>query len=195
MMKKPKRIAVIGIDGSGKDIFAKTLFENSRNAALVKLTEYGPENRLFRALGKIPNKLIETGERTKSKKLIVAGYAGHALLFGPYRIKKEKRKEKIFFVRYPPYDAEALSKVYGKGKASSLIKKIVKVASASPRPDEIYLMEVEPKVAMDKIKQRGKPIQMHENKESLTKLAQEYEKVADRLAKKGVKIYKRRVIE
>jgi len=192
-MKKPKRIAVIGIDGSGKDIFAKTLFENSRNAALVKLTEYGPKERVFRALGKTPDKLIATGERTKSKKLVVAGYVGHALLFAPYRIKKEKGKDSIYFVRYPPYDAEALSKVYGKGRASSLVKKIVKVASASPRPDEIYLMEVEPKLAMERIKQRGKAIQMHENEESLAKLQKEYEKVADRLAKKGVKIHKRRI--
>ncbi len=66
-MKKPKRIAVIGIDGSGKDIFAKTLFENSRNAALVKLTEYGPKDRVFRALGRIPNKLIETGRGPKAR--------------------------------------------------------------------------------------------------------------------------------
>jgi len=192
-MKKPKRIAVIGIDGSGKDLFAKTLFENSRNAALVKLTEYGPKDRIFRALGRIPDKLIATGERTKSKKLVVAGYAGHALLFVPYRIKKEKGKDNIYFVRYPPYDAEALSKVYGKGRASSLVKKVVKVASASPRPDEIYLMEVEPKLAMERIKRRGKAIQMHENEESLAKLQREYEKVVERLAKKGVKIYKRRI--
>jgi len=192
-MKKPKRIAVIGIDGSGKDIFAKTLSGGSKNAALVKLTEYGPKDRVFRALGKIPDKLIAAGERTKSKKLVVAGYAGHALLFAPYRIKKEKGKDNIYFVRYPPYDAEALSKVYGKGMASSLVKKVVKVASASPRPDEIYLMEVEPKLAMERIKRRGRTIQLHENEESLAKLQIEYGKVADRLAKKGVKIYKRRI--
>ena len=192
-MKKPKRIAVIGIDGSGKDIFAKTLFENSKNSALVKLTEYGPKERVFRALGKIPDKLIGAGERTKSKKLVVAGYAGHALLFAPYRIKKEKGKDSIYFVRYPPYDAEALSKIYGKGRASSLIKKIVKVASASPRPDEIYLMEVEPKLAMERINQRGRAIQMHENEESLAKLQKEYEKVAGRLAKKGVRIHTKRI--
>lgn len=193
MMKKPKRIAVIGIDGSGKDLFAKTLFENSRNAALVKLTEYGPEDRLFRALGKIPKKVVEAGEKTKSDKLIVAGYAGHALLSGPYRIIKEKGKDTVYFVRYPPYEAEALSKIYGKGKAASLIKKIVKVASASPRPDEIYLMETEPKVAMERIERRGKPIQRHENEKDLTRLQKEYEKVVERLAKNGVKIRKRRI--
>jgi len=192
-MKKPKRIAVIGIDGSGKDIFAKTLFEKSRNAALIKLTEYGPKNRVFRALGRIPDKLIATGERTKSKKLVVAGYVGHALLFAPYRIKKEKGKDNVYFVRYPPYDAEALSKVYGKGRTSSLIKKVVKVASASPRPDEIYLMEVEPKLAMERIRRRGRAVQLHENEESLAKLQIEYEKVADRLAKKGVRINRERI--
>ena len=192
-MKKPKRIAVIGIDGSGKDLFARTLFENSRNAALVKLTEYGPENRVFRALGKIPKKVVEVGERTKSDKLIVAGYAGHALLSGPYRIIKEKGKETVIFVRYPPYEAEALSKIYGKGRAASLVKKIVKVASASPRPDEIYLMQAEPKVAMKRIEQRGRPIQKHENERDLTKLQKEYEKVVERLAKKGVKINRERI--
>lgn len=192
-MKKPKRIAVIGIDGSGKDIFAKTLFENSRNAALVKLTEYSPKNRVFGALGKIPNKAVEVGERTKSNKLIVAGYAGHALLFGPYRIIQEKGKETVFFVRYPPYEAEALSKIYGKGKASSLLKKIVKVASASPRPDEIYLMEAEPKVAMERIERRGKPIQRHENEKDLDRLQKEYKKIVERLDKNGVKIHKRRI--
>jgi len=54
-------------------------------------------------------------------------------------------------------------------------------------------MEVEPKLAMERIKQRGKAIQMHENEKSLAKLQKEYEKVADRLAKKGVKIHKGRI--
>ncbi len=96
-------------------------------------------------------------------------------------------------MRYPPYDAEALSKFYGKGKAASLVKKIVKVASASPRPDEIYLMEVEPKLAMERIRQRGRAVQLHENEETLVQLQKEYEKVAGRLAKKGVKINRRRI--
>lgn len=110
-MKRPKRIAVIGIDGSGKDLFARKLLRKDKDAGIIRVTNYDKSNKAFSALGKIPAKAIELGEKKKSKKMILAGYFGWAALFPFYRIRKEKGKQKVIFARYPAFDIEALSKV------------------------------------------------------------------------------------
>ena len=196
---KQKEIVIIGIDGSGKDKQAEILSADGK-AAVIKLTDYDPKHKIFRTLAKLPNKLILEGEKKGRKKLVVAGYTGHSLLFGPYHLIKKwekdstgKPKEKVVYVRHPLFDAEALAAVYGKGKLKSIIKGLAKFASISKRPHEIYLMEIPPRIAMERIKRRGKGIQMHENEKSLERMAQVYSKLANEAEKKGIKVYRKRM--
>jgi thymidylate kinase len=198
-MGKQKEIAIIGIDGSGKDKQAEILSMGGK-ATVIRLTNYDPKHKVFRTLAKLPNKLISEGEKKRSKKLAVAGYAGHSLLFGPYHLIKKWEKdssgrprEKVIYVRHPVFDAEALAAVYGKGKVESIIKNLAKFVSISKKPDEIYLMEVPARIAMERIRQRGKGIQIHENEKSLAKMAQVYSRMANEAKKKGIKVYRKRM--
>lgn len=71
-----------------------------------------------------------------------------------------------------------------------MLKRIAKFVSASPKVDELYLLEVDPKVAMRKIRERGEKIQSHETEEKLRVMAREYSRLAKEAEKKGVKVHR-----
>jgi thymidylate kinase len=189
-MKRPKRIAVIGIDGSGKDRFAKKLLEKEKDAGIIKVAKYDKSNKVFSALGKMPLKMIRSGEEKNSKKMVLAGYFGLAALSPFYRIRKEKGKKKMIFVRYPAFDIEALSKVYGSEKANRILKRLAKFISASPKVDELYMLEIDPKIAMKNIRERGEKIQSHETEEKLRVMAKEYSRLIKEAKKSGVRVHR-----
>jgi len=195
MMKKPKRIAIIGIDGAGKTALARKLLkhEKGNKTAMIRLAKYDRSNKVFSYAGKFFDKLIETGEKKKSPWMIAGGYMGHDVLFAPYRLVKEKGKEKVYFSRYPIYDIEALSEVYAKGKLSGVLKKVLKFASGAPKPDSVIFIEIPPEIAKRRIDSRaartGRKVQSHENLESLIKMDKAFRGVVEKLKKGGTPVF------
>jgi hypothetical protein len=180
--KKPHRTVIVGIDGSGKTPYAKQRLSQETDAGLIELGKFDRKNKFFYAAGKAFDRLAEGG-----KKGVLAANIGRAVVSPFYRVREEKGKEKMFFVRYVPYDIEAFSKLYGGGKATAVLKRAVKFASASPRPDELILMESTPGEAMEIIKRRKKT-RSHETPESLGKMAAGFAEAVEKAEKQGIKV-------
>jgi thymidylate kinase len=61
-------------------------------------------------------------------------------------------------------------------------------------PDQVFLLQIDPAVAMDRIRARGQPLQAHENEVFLSELANAYERVCSILEKRcGVSVVRIRV--
>lgn len=188
-MKKPSRVLLIGPHGVGKSTIAKEMAAQEKNAGVIELTKYDSRNKFFHSVGKLLDRIAEKGTKEKHTELIILGYGGHAALSPHYRIRKEKGKDKMIYVRSVPYDIEELSRRYGKGKAVSILKKTITFLSATPKPDSIVLLEARPETELERIKSRpGKP--HHETVESLREAAKIYSELAEKAKKQGIKVFR-----
>lgn len=120
---------------------------------------------------------------------MVLGYLGHVALQPYYRIVKEKDQDRMQFVRYTPYDLKAMGPAYvKKAEKHPLINKAIRFLSRSPKPDKITLIDITPYEAENRIGTRAKKKQYHESREKLEIMREQYQKIAEEEAKKGINV-------
>jgi len=181
----PKRIAIIGIDSSGKTTLMKELekrLKRDKSYGFYQTSGYAKHGRFFKFIGKFFDKL----SRNKKTTPHFVSHAGYAVTMPLARMVKEKGKKEVFFDRYAPIEINAFKEAYNM-KGEKKILPLFRFVTGTKDPDAVVLMKMKPEEAMKRIQGRREK-QYHEKKEILEKMQKAYDEEVDRLKKKGVKV-------
>lgn len=191
--KRPLRIAVVGMDGSGKSTVVDSMAERFRGKYRFELLKtlprpartYATTNWVERKLDRLALKGDELGQ----KHLVIVSQAIQNAIYPFLRIGAEKKKDIIVYERHPRIDYEAYGPYYG-GKAAT---KAGKFLSAAPYPDIIIHLDASPEKAYKRVLSRigdghrKKVPHMHENLEGLKKVRARFGKAISELVSQNPK--------
>jgi len=181
----PKRIAIIGIDSSGKTTLLRELekrLKHDKSYGFYQTSGYAEHGRFFKLLGRFFDKL----SRNKKTTPRFVSHAGYAVTMPFARMVKEKDKKEVFFDRYAPLEVNAFKEMY-KVKRKKKLLPLFRFLTGTKDPDAVVLMRIKPEEAMKSI-QRRKEKQFHEKKDILDRMQRAYNEEFKRLKKKGVKV-------
>ncbi len=183
--KKPFRVAIIGIDGSGKTTIALKLKEEyGEQAGLLQVRGYPQAGKLGRSAAKVFDRAYTSKTKKTTPKTLAQ--AGYLFSFPFVRIPAEKNKSIMIYDRYPLYEVETHSKARP-SKKMKIVKKISEKASGAPEADVVVVTLRDPEIAFEELKKRKK-IEYLEDLESLKKMRKAVEEEIVELRKRGVKV-------
>ena len=174
--KRPVRIAVVGIDGTGKssavEHLKKILGEKYRVEHITTVprketakTDLG--KKVFGFLERIRKK----ADKSKDKAYISIAQLMYNRIFPFVRIAKESKADVIIYERHPLIDYA----VYGKEYLGRPLTLIEKAFSGTTKPDIILYLDVDPKKAFSRIVKRQKVNErkkhLHPHEDSVEKLS------------------------
>lgn len=175
-----KRISIVGPDGAGKSTLLENLVKNIGEGweVLDRPSFNGSSSYLIKMAGNLSGSLIRLGSRRNSKRLVALG----AMLNPPLYILADKRnKQKVTLSTLDPWiDAQIYCLFY-----LPKVKRLVNSLSRNfyrPASNIIYL-QAPVEICMSRL--TGEP-QLHENEESLMKIAGYYEKVVSYIERRNM---------
>ncbi len=189
-MKKPIRIAVVGIDGTGKTSTVSYLEDKLKPLGRVRVMTLTP--RANRVSGKLPKLVVGALERLNR----ISDKTGNRLpisvsqilmnrLLPVIRLAKEHKTDFIIYERHPSLDYA----VYGKEYVGETIARIEHKLSGVPDPDIIVYLRASPEVAIERIKRRTKPPHPHERGIKELKTARErFDKLIEKMKRKNIQV-------
>lgn len=163
-----KKISIVGIDNTGKTSIVKSL-ENIEEIRTIHLTAYQDyKSRIAKISGGFSNSLIQFGEKNNSK--LITGFAYFLHLF-PYFFEEKLKTNSSLLIsdRDPIIDTLCYSEFYLSENLSKIIKPVLKPALESLfyHPSSFIYLNISPEVSA---KRNNKPLQLHDQIESLTHL-------------------------
>ncbi len=176
---KPIRIAVVGIDGSGKSTVIKHIKEMFADHKVDVITSLPRERSVYKLkpTASVLQRLSMKGDERKSKAEILVSQFFYTLIYPFIRIAKEKKSDIIIYERYPPIDFRVYREVYKTPKLSSDISTLL---AAAPKVDLLIHLKTDPNVAYKRIlsdvktKKRKKAKHFHEGKAELEALSKKF---------------------
>ncbi len=194
MKKRPLRIAVVGIDGTGKTTVTNHIARILGKSKKVEIVTLAPRKKVMKTkTGKKIVGFVERINRKADKKNDKSYVAISQILmnriFPWIRLGKEKKADVVIYERHPKIDYN----VYGDYYLGRVIKNIEKIASGTPNPDIIFYLDSDPEIAFKRIVKRQKRdkkyLHPHERSVKLLKQAKvNFEKTMNEMKKKNVKV-------
>jgi|GEM_PF-6050305 len=186
----PFRIAIVGIDGSGKSTIYKQVVkkykkEYGKKIGNMKLLSYSNSNKLAQKTGKV----LERIGKIPSKKTAFEDIknTGYYLTFPFFKIMKEKGKKIVIFDRYPRIDLELFKEIYKNKKRTKIFYPLLKTFSGTAYPNIVVVTRRKPEEAIKEILKREKR-DKHENLEDLKKMDKALDDEINKLKKRGIKV-------
>lgn len=178
------KIAIEGIDGSGKTNIARYL-SNSKDRLCVKIAFVGFTNSnistspLARWVGKKTKKIVDLGSKNSNKFIEGTGYLMNLV---PYLIAQFHAKK--YDVILSDRDAWVTHSVYA-GAVSKVLEKIFDryFRRYAVYPEVLFYLKTDVKNSLKRTKKRGY-FQNHENEACLVKINCKYDAVINRIKKK-----------
>lgn len=164
-------ITIEGIDGSGKTTLAKSLYNYLKEKYPTYLTKEPSETVIGKQLRELLTKKVEISDRAEYL-FFASDRAQH---FHEIIIPKLKANEIIISDRSG--DSSLAYQGYGRGLDVNVIKQVNEWAMNGIKPDIIFYLKIDPKVALERIYKRNETITNFENLEFLKKIANGFEDI------------------
>ncbi len=188
--KRPIRIAVVGIDGTGKTSAVEHLKKILGKKYKVGHLTIAPRKATARSkLGKRIFGFLEgisrKADKTEDRAYISISQSIYSQIIPFARIAKEKGKDIMIYERHPALDYM----VYGKEYIGRLLSKAERLMTGVPRPDIIIYLDAKPEVAFSRILKRrltGEKEYIHPHESSIEALStakERFEKVIRKFEK------------
>ncbi len=191
--KRPLRIAVVGMDGSGKSTVVGSMIKRFQGKYRFELLKALPRpTRTYAITNWVERKLDQLalkGDELSQKHLLIVSQAIQNAIYPFLRIGAEKKKDIIIYERHPLIDYETYGPYYG-GKAAT---KMGKFLSAAPHPDIIIHLDVSPEKAYRQVLSRigaghrKKVPHLHESLGELRKVRARFDKAISKLVSQNPK--------
>lgn len=189
-ISSPFRVAIVGIDGSGKSTIYKQVVkkykkEYGKKIGNMELSGYSNSNKLAQKTGKV----LDTIGKIPSKKTAFEDIrnTGYYLTFPFFKIMKEKGKKIVIFDRYPRIDLELFKEIYKNKKRTKIFYPLFKTFSGTAYPNIVVVTRRKPEEAIKEILKRKKR-DKHENLEDLKKMDKALDTEINKLKKRGIKV-------
>lgn len=163
-------LALTGIDGSGKTTFLEKVIPYLKEKGLKTGYIDLPYFRFVPGFERMSSSFIcpcwKWAEEKKNNFVLVLLMMLAVFLYLPARLKM--RKMDILLVEHHPrVDSIAYSRIYMGGAASVFTRLLMQLF---PKPQKIVMLLISSRSAYQRLIERGKTLQPHENIETLTKL-------------------------
>lgn len=188
--KRPLRIAVVGIDGTGKstagNTIEKVLSKKYTVSHIRPLPTQENNHRITRKLKKLQDK----GHKENRPDIIFLTQLLHAPSMPFTRIKREKKSDVIIHDRHMLIDGEVYAKEYVPGRLKS-----AKYLTGTPKPDIIVHLRCDCERAYKRIIERQlnkdpkkKVLHIHETPEKIKEASKKFDEVMSKIEKKHPEI-------
>lgn len=165
------KIAVVGIDGAGKTTFiervAACLRARGVCVACVRVPDFDVLPRGLQAIGKCASTGWRFADSRGSTLLVIFFLLIAVLLFSP-ALWSVRKAEVILIEHHPRIDLPAFACLWG-GRFCGLLWRIL--AHIWRPPDVAVMLEVPVEVALERIRKRDVPLQLHETPDDLSRLS------------------------
>ncbi len=193
-MARPVRIAVVGIDGTGKTSAVNHLARILSKKRRVQVITMAPREETMRTkTGKritgFLEKMNKKSDKTKDKLYVGISQVIMNKLLPWVRLAKERNSDIVIYERHPRIDY----KVYGDYYLTRGISRIEEHLSGIPKPDIVVYLDADSEIAIKRILARQKKenrfLHPHEENVELLKMAKDrFNKVLGELEVSGIKI-------
>ena len=162
-MSRGKLIAIEGIDGAGKSTLVHSVISELHNENCYQISGVG--NMFF----------MKECRRIRKKNIDFTNkFLNIAWLMDFYETGK-KIEKKLYEGKNVITDRYILSaKVYAEATTDVDMSSFFEIYSLLPKPDFTFLLDIEPSIAVERIKKRNKKIAFYENEHSLNLIRKKY---------------------
>lgn len=165
------KIAVVGIDGAGKSTFiervASCLCARGITVACVRVPDFDVLPWGLQTIGKYASTGWRFADSRGSTPLVIFFLLVAVLLFSP-ALWSARRAEVVLIEHHPRIDLPAFAHLWG-GSFCGLLSRIL--AHIWRPPDVAVMLEVSVEVALERIRKRDVPLQLHETPDDLSRLS------------------------